>query len=71
MPDDERSYFQRRAEEEIEAAQSASHPEAVRAHYLLAGYYLDLAHNPIADAWPHEAAGGARSATVTAEGAFA
>ena len=49
MSDDQRSYFQARAEEEIEAAQSASHPEAARAHYLLAGYYLDLVHNlPIA-----------------------
>ena len=48
MPDDERSYFQARAEEEIEAARAASHSEAVRAHYLLAGYYLDLVHNPAA-----------------------
>lgn len=52
MSDDERSYFHRRAEDEIEAAQAARHPEAVRAHYLLAGYYLDLAFNPAPPASP-------------------
>ena len=50
MSEDERSYFQLRAEEEIGAAQSAEHPDAARAHYLLAGYYLDLVHNPEAAA---------------------
>jgi hypothetical protein len=35
------SYFERRAEAELELAQQAVHPSAVRAHYLLAGYYLD------------------------------
>jgi hypothetical protein len=39
-------YFQRRAEQEIEQATAADHPNAVRAHYQLAGYYLDLLHNP-------------------------
>jgi hypothetical protein len=52
VSDDERSYFRRRAEIEIEAAQAARHPEAVRAHYLLAGYYLDLAFNPAPTANP-------------------
>lgn len=46
MTDQERSYFRDRAEAEIEAAQSASHPDAAKAHYRLAGYYLDLAFNP-------------------------
>jgi len=46
VSEDERSYFQVRAEQEIRAAQSAGHPDAARAHYVLAGYYLDLAHNP-------------------------
>ncbi|WP_129790513.1 hypothetical protein [Sphingosinicella sp. CPCC 101087] len=50
--DDERSYFRIRAEQEIRAAQAASHPEAARAHYMMAGYYLDLAHNPEAAAPP-------------------
>ena len=71
MPDDQRSYFQARAEEEIEAAQSATHPEAVRAHYLLAGYYLDLVHNPVAAACLGEALDGARSGSATPERAFA
>jgi hypothetical protein len=43
-------YYQRRAEQEIVLAQSADHPQAVRAHFLLAGFYLDLVHN--ADAEP-------------------
>lgn len=38
-------YFQERAEQEISRAQRADHPDAVRAHYQLAGYYLDLIHN--------------------------
>ena len=48
MSEDERRYFRERAEAEIQAAQAASHPEAARAHYLLAGYYLDLSYNPAA-----------------------
>lgn len=43
--DDEKTYFQDRAEAEIELAQKADHPGAVRSHYLLAGYYLDLVHS--------------------------
>ncbi len=35
------SYFERRAEAELELAEQAVHPAAVRAHYLLAGFYLD------------------------------
>ena len=46
MSDDERLYFRERAEVEIRAAQAAGHPEAARAHYVLAGYYLDLSYNP-------------------------
>ncbi|MDB5670704.1 MAG: hypothetical protein JWO25_1663 [Alphaproteobacteria bacterium] len=42
----DRGYFRQRAEAEIEAAYEARHPEAARAHYLLAAYYLDLTHNP-------------------------
>ena len=37
----ERSYFYERAEEELEQAQHADHPAAVKAHYLLAGLYFD------------------------------
>jgi hypothetical protein len=49
MDTHERSYFQERAEAELSAAQGADHPEAVRAHYILAGYYLDFAFNPQAE----------------------
>jgi len=40
------SYFYDRAEAELEAAQNAEHPAAVRAHYLLAGHYLDRFYGP-------------------------
>ena len=42
---DDLHYFQDRAEQEIRRAELADHPDAVRAHYQLAGYYLDLVHN--------------------------
>ena len=45
MSDEERAYFQTRAEAEIAQAQAAEHPGAVRSHYLLAGYYLDRVHS--------------------------
>lgn len=38
---DSASYFERRAEAELALAEQAVHPAAVRAHYLLAGFYLD------------------------------
>ncbi|HEX8401258.1 MAG TPA: hypothetical protein VF628_06085 [Allosphingosinicella sp.] len=38
------AYFQRRAEDEIELAQRASHSKAVQAHYRLASAYLDRIH---------------------------
>lgn len=41
MPDNEKSYFERRAEAELERAQSATAPEAVRVHYQLAEAYLE------------------------------
>jgi hypothetical protein len=74
MSDDERDYFRQRAEAEIEAAQAAGHPGAARAHYLLAGYYLDLAYNPLAlpvAAKPQPGNDGAGGAPVTGEAAFA
>lgn len=37
-------YYYRRAEVELERAQRADHPAAVRAHYILAGHYLDLTY---------------------------
>jgi hypothetical protein len=46
MQNQDRFYYGERAEAEIEAAHQANHPAAARAHYVLAAYYLDLAHNP-------------------------
>ena len=74
MSEDERAYFRQRAEAEIEAAQAAGHPDAARAHYLLAGYYLDLAYNPVASLMPATAQPGnvlTNAAPVTGEAAFA
>jgi hypothetical protein len=41
MADSDRAYLEERAEAELSMAQAAAHPAAVRAHYLLAGFYLD------------------------------
>ena len=73
MSDDERAYFRQRAEAEIAAARAAGHPDAARAHYRLAGYYLDLAFNPLATPMPARLAGqdGADGAPVTGGAAFA
>jgi len=40
------NYFYYRAEEELEHAQKAAHPAAVKAHYTLAGFYLDRVYGP-------------------------
>ena len=37
-------YLHDRAEAELKRAQQAEHPAAVKAHYMLAGYYLDRLH---------------------------
>lgn len=37
----DRSYFYERAEAELKLAQQASDPAVVKAHYQMAGYYLD------------------------------
>jgi len=44
LDEGERDYFTERAEAEIALARQAPHPDAARAHSLLAGYYLDLVH---------------------------
>ena len=41
MAPDDRDYLQRRADAELECARRAAHPAAMRAHYLLLGYYLN------------------------------
>ena len=40
-------YYRQRAERELEMARRANHPNAARAHSLLAGYYLDLVGNDV------------------------
>ncbi|EZP51194.1 MULTISPECIES: hypothetical protein [Sphingomonas] len=50
---DDTNYFYARAETELELAQRATHPEAVRAHYIIANHYLDRCYGggePTADA---------------------
>lgn len=44
MSHDEREYYERRAEAEIELAQAAAHRRVVQAHYELAAAYLDMIH---------------------------
>jgi hypothetical protein len=41
---DEATYLYYRAEEQLQLAQSATHPAAVRAHYLMADHYLENAY---------------------------
>lgn len=52
MADGTSNYFYRRAENELEMAQRALHPDAVRAHYLLAGFYLDRVYNAAGNSEP-------------------
>jgi len=42
---DDASYFYDRAETELELAQRATHPLAVRAHYIIANHYLDRCYS--------------------------
>lgn len=44
MSPEDQAYYLERAEEELERAQRSDHPDAVKAHYLLAGFYLDLVY---------------------------
>jgi hypothetical protein len=44
MSKDDLSYYERRAEAEIQLAQRAEHRRVVQAHYELASAYLDLIH---------------------------
>lgn len=42
---DDSNYFYDRAETELELAQRATHPAAVRAHYIIANHYLDRCYS--------------------------
>ena len=49
MDSAEKHYFLERAEAELELANEAKHERAARAHYYLAGFYLDRAHHGTAN----------------------
>ena len=44
MSQEEREYYERRAEAELALAQAAAHRRVVQAHYELASAYLDRVH---------------------------
>ena len=44
MSQEDREYYERRAEAELALAQAAANGEAVQAHYELASAYLDRIH---------------------------
>lgn len=44
MAPDDPDYLERRADDAIRLAQSAQHPAAVRAHYVMASNYLSRLH---------------------------
>ena len=50
----EHDYFLARAEAELQLAQTSTHPSAMRAHYLLAGHYLDRVYGEPSDALAHD-----------------
>ncbi len=45
----EKDYFLERAEAELDLANASPHESAARAHYRLAGFYLDRAHGGVAN----------------------
>ena len=49
------SYFEHRAEVELEMAQRATHPAALRAHCVLADLYLDRVYGDAPDGGAPEA----------------
>ncbi|MBB3878068.1 hypothetical protein [Sphingomonas pseudosanguinis] len=55
-PEIDEDYFYQRAETELELAQKATHPAAVRAHYIIANHYLDRVYSQPAEGAVIEAA---------------
>jgi hypothetical protein len=49
MDSGEKDYFLERAEAELDLANQANHENAARAHYYLAGFYLDRAYGGTAN----------------------
>lgn len=48
----DQAYYLSRAEAELALARCAPHPAAMRAHYHLAGFYLDKVHGSRSDNHP-------------------
>lgn len=53
MWNNERQYLERRAEDELDLAQHAEHPAAIRAHYELLGHYLNRLYPEEKPTSPH------------------
>ncbi len=49
MDSGDKDYFLERAEAELDLANAARHERAARAHYYLAGFYLDRAYGGTAN----------------------
>jgi len=50
----DRDYYYMRAESELALAEQSSSPNVLKAHYELAGYYLDLAYGDDDEGTPSE-----------------
>ena len=55
MSVDDRAYYESRAEAELALAQQAEHPAVVKAHYILAGTYLDIVYGDAEPTKEHSA----------------
>jgi hypothetical protein len=49
MDGGDKDYYLERAEAELDLANAATHERAAKAHYYLAGFYLDRAHGGVAN----------------------
>jgi hypothetical protein len=47
LTDDERDYYERRAEKELLMASATDNQQACASHYTLANLYLELAYEPV------------------------
>jgi C1A family cysteine protease len=46
LTEEERGYYERRAEKQLAMAEATADPGACASHYTLANLYLDLAYEP-------------------------
>ena len=49
MDSSDKVYFLERAEAELDLANAAKHGDTAKAHYYLAAFYLDRAHEGVAN----------------------